>query len=298
MSAESSEKYSEADDNLNFENEYNNTIPDPMVVKLEPDIEELPLPESENQNAFQIQNHFQIVSVQSLHPLQQFSEINENKIDKCILEENTNSHSTIKEMLNSSSEAHKSSFGIAQNRIDKSNYNDDYDDNNSLLVETKNEKRGRRRTIIKNKKSKLDIFRKQLGSGLHKTHLSSNEYSKDNDCIDQISDESVNEPILLSSEDQQQASGSSSFSGRSTRRKSVHKPYDIAIEIVDDAAVKKDRLNQVRSIKNPHVDYIKKVAFLRVCVNYILKELGHPQFNFNRSLSLKYMKSSYINCSK
>lgn len=283
--------------NFNNKNELNDSVPNPMVIKQEPDIE-FPIPETENQNEFEIQNHFQIVSVQSLHPLEKFSEMNESENDQISFEEDTTNHSTIRKILHASSL--QDSFGIAENKVNKSTWNDDYDDDNSLLVESKKETRVRRTT--KKKKSKLNIFREKLVESLHKTNTPIIDYGKEDDFnIDELSNDSnslVNEPVLLSSEDQQQTSGSSSFSVRSTRRKSVHKPYDIAMEIVDDDAVKKDRLNQVRSIKNPHIDYIKKVAFLRVCVNYILKELGHPQFNFNRNLTLKYMKNSYLNCLK
>lgn len=53
------------------------------------------------------------------------------------------------------------------------------------------------------------------------------------------------------------------------------------------------QLDVVRTITNPNADLMKKVAFLRTCVNYMLKELGRGQLVFSRGMTLSEMKAHY-----
>lgn len=295
---------------INGDTDAEDKMPTPMIIKQEPDME-LPI-ETENE---EFQNHFQIISVKSLHPLEQLMGIAEENETSNQSSENADADNTedcsIKEMLQTTSTS-KGSFGIA-NYVEPEP--DHESDDNSLLVEAKRvgpQKIGRPLSDNpKRRKSKLDIFRRRQSQYTRTkttpsadtedddTRMSGmtadeNEHSNEGESQSLVSDT----PFSFAPEIEQVPSTSSSFQERSTRRKSVHKPYDIAMEIVDDASVKKDRINHVRNIKNPHMDYIKKVAFLRVCINHILKELGHPQFNFSRNLTFKYMRDAYNNCYK
>lgn len=52
-------------------------------------------------------------------------------------------------------------------------------------------------------------------------------------------------------------------------------------------------LQGVRAIKNPNADLIKKVAFLRCCVNYMMFELNRKPYSFHRYSNLVYLTSRY-----
>lgn len=279
-------------------------MPTPMTIKQEPDIE---LPETENYNEFQ--NHFQIISVKSLHPLEHLmgnaDEISTLSTDNA----DTTEDCSIKEMLQTASSS-KGAFGIA-NFVDPAGHESD---ENSLLVEAKSAARKKGRPPSDNpkrRKSKLDIFRRKpnVRTKINPTGdtedddsrmsgMTMDDHEQSNDGESKSLAAAGDDGTFSFTSEIEQPPSTTTTSERSTRRKSAHKPYDIAMEIVDDAAVKKERLNLVRSIKNPHMDYIKKVAFLRVCVNYILDELALPKFNFSRILSFRYMREAYMKCQK
>lgn len=52
-------------------------------------------------------------------------------------------------------------------------------------------------------------------------------------------------------------------------------------------------LQGVRAIENPNADLIKKVAFLRCCVNYMMSELDRKPYSFHRYSNLNYLTSRY-----
>lgn len=52
-------------------------------------------------------------------------------------------------------------------------------------------------------------------------------------------------------------------------------------------------LQGVRGIENPNADLIKKVAFLRCCVNYMMFELNRKPYSFHRYSNLGYLTSRY-----
>lgn len=52
-------------------------------------------------------------------------------------------------------------------------------------------------------------------------------------------------------------------------------------------------LQGVRAIENPNADLIKKVAFLRCCVNYMMYELDRKPYSFHRYSDFGYLTSRY-----
>lgn len=97
-----------------------------------------------------------------------------------------------------------------------------------------------------------------------------------------INDEDEVDPLALP-DDQQQIPADTR--GTSTRKRSASS--------VDSSCALITQLDVVREMPNPNADLMKKVAFLRTCVNYMLKELGRTQLEFKRGMTLAEMKAHY-----
>lgn len=92
------------------------------------------------------------------------------------------------------------------------------------------------------------------------------------------------------------------------RRKNALTPLDCEMEFEEVRPVLKkqahmpeeqillsNQLETVKSIKNPNCDLLKKVAFLRVCVNYMMTELEGVKFNFGKNITFDSLKAKYEN---
>lgn len=99
----------------------------------------------------------------------------------------------------------------------------------------------------------------------------------------------------------------SKFNFKSSRRKNTLTPLDCEMEFVeinppklrkqahmtDEQRTLSSQLETVKSIRNPNSDLLRKVAFLRVCVNYMMTELEGETFNFGKNITYESLKTKY-----
>lgn len=55
-----------------------------------------------------------------------------------------------------------------------------------------------------------------------------------------------------------------------------------------------ERLKIYKNIPNPNSDLLKKVSFLRCCVNFMMKELGRQPYIFQRHVTMNTLKARYL----
>ncbi len=93
----------------------------------------------------------------------------------------------------------------------------------------------------------------------------------------------------------------------SSRRKNALTPLDCEMEFVEvnppklkkqahmtnEQRLLSSQLETVRSIKNPNADLLRKVAFLRVCVNFMMTELEGETFNFGKNITFDNLRTKY-----
>ncbi|KAJ6645877.1 hypothetical protein Bhyg_01086 [Pseudolycoriella hygida] len=90
------------------------------------------------------------------------------------------------------------------------------------------------------------------------------------------------------------------------RRKNTLTPLDCEIEFVEsnppiqrqslmtmEDRILSQHLEIVKRIRNPNSELIRKVAFLRVCVNYMMTELVGETFNFGKNITFENLKVRY-----
>lgn len=223
-------------------------------------------------------------------------------------------------------------FGIAQTTVDGSNessnpsHNDSDSNPDQLLVEqkarsdTRKAQRGRpakapskllkmRHKLNKRFKAQQSVARNVIHLPVLDNVSSGATTTDDQEDVDEEPEETQEEQQV----DVKPQMVPMKISRATSRRKTTHQPMHVdedEIEFVtDDTPVvqmkvepdkrsassiqKADRLDVVRQIVNPNADLMKKVAFLRTCVNYMMKELGRKQFVFERGMSFATMKAHY-----
>lgn len=55
-----------------------------------------------------------------------------------------------------------------------------------------------------------------------------------------------------------------------------------------------DIMERIKKAPNPNADLLKRVAFLRVSVQFTLQELGYKTFAFSRNCNLQNLKNQYL----
>lgn len=237
----------------------------------ENDDSQLSAPDVMTANSNKSQSHFEIVSVCSLNTNENSSSL-DSDLSSSIVTDQRKTEFTYSEYSN------KKAFGIA-----KSNSTTNTKDA-PLLVALKSKRH--RRT-----KLEMDFFREK--SKLVKMKEKLNNFHQIRSSVTPTTSTS-NKPLSTTT-----SSTSATAEIRSTsRRKNVHRPInDGAIEFMAENKssdqMQTERLKIVRGIKNPNLDLMKKVAFLRVCVNYMLEEIGQKPQLFYHQISLERMKSQY-----
>lgn len=63
--------------------------------------------------------------------------------------------------------------------------------------------------------------------------------------------------------------------------------------MTDEQRLLSSQLETVKTIKNPNSDLLRKVAFLRICVNYMMTELEGETFNFGKNITYENLKTKY-----
>lgn len=110
---------------------------------------------------------------------------------------------------------------------------------------------------------------------------------------------------------------------RSSRRKTIHQPIntndqleftDMNQENIDDEFIdvselptkinaprmalensdKNDIMDRIKRVPNPNSEVLRRVAFLRVCVQFSLEKLGYKTFAFTRNCNLQNLKNQYL----
>lgn len=164
----------------------------------------------------------------------------------------------------------------------------------------------------------------------HESNSEGEENNDDDDDLDEQTDRAVvtkdlpstSSPIASTSS----SAPSSASANRSSRRKTAHimvandeiefvtdePPVELVVNKSKKAANAK-KSSQVENVadlpilksaavdktpgpdKNPNEELIKKVAFLRCCVNYMMTELGRQPYSFHRlvNVNCKYLRSRY-----
>lgn len=120
--------------------------------------------------------------------------------------------------------------------------------------------------------------------------------------IDESSASGVGGKVSTDSDDH----SNSNANFKTNRRKNTLTPLDCEMEFEEVRPVMKkqahmskeqillsDQLETVKSVKNPNCDLLRKVAFLRVCVNYMMTELEGVEFNFGKNITFEALKSRY-----
>lgn len=99
----------------------------------------------------------------------------------------------------------------------------------------------------------------------------------------------------------------SKFNLKMNRRKNTLTPRDCEMEFVeinppilkkqahmtDEQRILSSQLETVKSISNPNSDLLRKVAFLRVCVDYMMTELVGKKFKFGKNITYESLKERY-----
>lgn len=110
-----------------------------------------------------------------------------------------------------------------------------------------------------------------------------------------------------STDSDEQLNSKFNFNSKLNRRKNTLTPLDCEMEFVeinppklkkqahmtDEQRLLSSQLETVKSIRNPNSDLLRKVAFLRVCVNYMMTELEGEPFNFGKVITYENLKTKY-----
>lgn len=97
------------------------------------------------------------------------------------------------------------------------------------------------------------------------------------------------------------------FNTKMSRRKNALTPLDCEMEFVEvfppkfkkqshmteEQKILSAQLETVKSVRNPNSDLLRKVAFLRVCVNYMMTELEGETFNFGKNITFDILRTKY-----
>lgn len=253
-----------------------------------------------NDNSNSLQNmattnpvsELKIINVTSL-PAEKHNEIMNNDDNAMNAMDSIYSHQLkISEIISKTSNSHV--FGIAKkpNRIDESD---------SLLTASCSKtyqaipnKKKQNSVIQKLKQQMQSNYRLGVGTGVQIQNL------------DEICSTSAG--VRKESTDSDEHSNSKfSFNSKLNRRKNTLTPLDCEMEFVeinppklkkqahmtDEQRLLASQLETVKSIQNPNSDLLRKVAFLRVCVNYMMTELEGEPFNFGKNITYESLKNKY-----
>lgn len=107
--------------------------------------------------------------------------------------------------------------------------------------------------------------------------------------------------VKLASLQNPQILTSSTDTSRTTRRKAMHQVKQIESDQMvfiesnsNDGSGNSTPSNSIRKKNRPNLQLMKRIAFLRVCAEYMLKELQIKNVSFGENQSLEMIKAQYL----
>lgn len=230
-------------------------------------------------------SEFKIVNVTSL-PAEKHNEIMNNDDNAMNATDSSYNHHHLKisEIISTASNV----FGIAKKEVDELN--------SLLTVATNRPYQAMPNKSMRKQNSKIRKLKQQMQTNYR---LSGGHVQN----IDEVSSTSAARRECTDSDDH----SNSKFNFKMSRRKNTLTPLDCEMEFVevnapilkkqahmtDEQRVLSSQLETVKSIKNPNSDLLRKVAFLRVCVNYMMTELEGETFHFGKNITYDNLKNKY-----
>ncbi|KAG4069837.1 hypothetical protein HA402_009544 [Bradysia odoriphaga] len=166
--------------------------------------------------------------------------------------------------------------------------------NSLLTISTSKPYRPSPNRMGKKPNSKIQKMKQQL----------QNNYRLSGAAIPNIDENSTSAVGKVSTDSDEHSNSNVNF--KANRRKNTLTPLDCEMEFEEVRPVMKkqahmseeqillsSQLETVKSIKNPNCTLLKKVAFLRVCVNYMMTELEGVKFNFGKNFNFEALKAKY-----
>lgn len=237
-------------------------------------------------------SQIKIVNVTSL-PAEKHNEIINNADDNAMhaVDSLYNQELKISEIISSASNSNV--FGIAKKSEHAA------DNANSLLTTLGKQYQASPSKSFRKQNSKIQKLKQQMQNNYRLSGVAVQN-------VDEIS--SASGGVRKESTDSDEQSNSKfNFNSKLNRRKNTLTPLDCEMEFVEinppklkkqahmteEQRVLSSQLETVKSIKNPNSDLLRKVAFLRVCVNYMMTELEGEPFNFGKVFTYESLKTKY-----
>lgn len=230
-------------------------------------------------------SELKIVNVTSL-PAEKHNEIMNNDDNAMNAMDSVYNHQMkINKIISSTSNSNV--FGIAKKV---------HDPNDLLTVSTSKPYRQMPGKSVKKQHSRIQKLKQQMQSNYRSSQVVN---------VDEGS--SMSGGVPKENTDSDEYSNSKFNSKQQSRRKDTLTPLDCEMEFLevnmpvmkkqahmtDEQRLLSSQLETVKSIKNPNSDLLRKVAFLRVCVNYMMTELEGETFNFGKNITYDNLKTKY-----
>lgn len=236
-------------------------------------------------------SEFKIVNVTSL-PAEKHNEIMNNDDNAMnsmdVYDHDTHHPLTISDIISTTSNSNV--FGIAKKSSEPESL---LSISNSKPYDT----RVPNKSLTKKTNSRIQKMRQQMQN---------NYRFASGSAIQNFDDGSSSSPVRKEGTDSDEHSNSK-FNSKMSRRKNTLTPLDCEMEfeevqvpimkkqahMTDAQRLLSSQLETVKRINNPNSDLLRKVAFLRVCVNYMMTELEGEPFHFGKNITFETLKTKY-----